>query len=278
MTDKQRTNSFGPRMNRRTFVGQRGRRGRRRRAGRRPAREPGAGGDHERPSRSTCPRSSTWSSRCRRTAASTTTSAPSPARGDSTTRTAIRLPTGRSVFQQPDPANPDGYLEPWHMSTITTGAAAGPFAVPRLARPARLLEPGRDGRLAAHPPRLRRRRQRLVHHGLLHRGRHPLPLGARQGVHAGGQLPLLGHGPDRPEPALLGRGRQRPAGQGRRAGPRDRRRARPDLRKRRTRPSTTPGISYKFYQNSGWPQSTITAPTSSSSRPPGWCPRPSTTP
>jgi phospholipase C len=40
--------------------------------------------------------------------------------------TAIRLPNGRSVFQQPDPANPDGYLEPWHMSTITTGAAAVP--------------------------------------------------------------------------------------------------------------------------------------------------------
>jgi phospholipase C len=39
---------------------------------------------------------------------------------------AIRLPTGRSVFQQPDPANPDGYLEPWHMSTITTGAARVP--------------------------------------------------------------------------------------------------------------------------------------------------------
>jgi len=40
--------------------------------------------------------------------------------------TAIRLPTGRSVFQQPDPFNPDGYLEPYHMSTITTGAAAVP--------------------------------------------------------------------------------------------------------------------------------------------------------
>ncbi|HLI01508.1 MAG TPA: alkaline phosphatase family protein [Acidimicrobiales bacterium] len=40
--------------------------------------------------------------------------------------TAIRLPTGRSVFQQPDPDNPDGYLEPYHMSTITTGAAAVP--------------------------------------------------------------------------------------------------------------------------------------------------------
>jgi phospholipase C len=40
--------------------------------------------------------------------------------------TAIRLPNGNSVFQQPDPSNPDGYLEPWHMSTITTGAAAVP--------------------------------------------------------------------------------------------------------------------------------------------------------
>src|SRR5215469_6641126 len=40
--------------------------------------------------------------------------------------TAIKLPTGRSVFQHPDPSNPDGYLEPYHMSTITTGAAAVP--------------------------------------------------------------------------------------------------------------------------------------------------------
>jgi phospholipase C len=40
--------------------------------------------------------------------------------------TAIRLPTGRTVFQQPDPTSPDGYLEPYHMSTITTGAAAVP--------------------------------------------------------------------------------------------------------------------------------------------------------
>ncbi|GGJ28203.1 phospholipase C [Streptomyces brasiliensis] len=40
--------------------------------------------------------------------------------------TAVKLPNGNSVFQQPDPANPDGYLEPFHMSTITTGAAAIP--------------------------------------------------------------------------------------------------------------------------------------------------------
>jgi phospholipase C len=40
--------------------------------------------------------------------------------------TAMKLPNGRKVFQQPDPSNPDGYLEPYHMSTITTGAAAVP--------------------------------------------------------------------------------------------------------------------------------------------------------
>ncbi|HEX3814099.1 MAG TPA: alkaline phosphatase family protein [Mycobacteriales bacterium] len=40
--------------------------------------------------------------------------------------TAVQLPNGRSVFQQPDPSNPDGYLEPYHMSTVTTGAAAVP--------------------------------------------------------------------------------------------------------------------------------------------------------
>ena len=39
---------------------------------------------------------------------------------------AIKLPSGLSVFQQPDPANPDGYLEPFHISCITTGAAAIP--------------------------------------------------------------------------------------------------------------------------------------------------------
>jgi phospholipase C len=40
--------------------------------------------------------------------------------------TAMTLPNGNSVFRQPDPANPDGYLEPFHMSTISTGAAAVP--------------------------------------------------------------------------------------------------------------------------------------------------------
>jgi phospholipase C len=40
--------------------------------------------------------------------------------------TAMTLANGNSVFQQPDPANPDGYLEPYHMDTASTGAAAVP--------------------------------------------------------------------------------------------------------------------------------------------------------
>ncbi len=36
---------------------------------------------------------------------------------------AIRLPTGRSVFYQPDPQNPDGYLLPFRNDTTTTSAA-----------------------------------------------------------------------------------------------------------------------------------------------------------
>lgn len=39
---------------------------------------------------------------------------------------AITLSTGRSVFYQPDPSNPDGYLLPWHLDTRTTSSQAIP--------------------------------------------------------------------------------------------------------------------------------------------------------
>ena len=39
---------------------------------------------------------------------------------------AITLSTGRSVFYQPDPKNPDGYLLPYHLDTHTTNAQAIP--------------------------------------------------------------------------------------------------------------------------------------------------------
>jgi len=39
---------------------------------------------------------------------------------------ALTLPTGNSVFYQPDPQNPDGYLLPWRLNTLTTSAQAIP--------------------------------------------------------------------------------------------------------------------------------------------------------
>jgi phospholipase C len=39
---------------------------------------------------------------------------------------AATLPSGRSVFYQPDPKNPDGYLLPFHLDTHTTSAQAIP--------------------------------------------------------------------------------------------------------------------------------------------------------
>jgi len=39
---------------------------------------------------------------------------------------AITLSTGRSVFYQPDPRHPDGYLLPFHLDTSTTSAQAQP--------------------------------------------------------------------------------------------------------------------------------------------------------
>jgi phospholipase C len=38
--------------------------------------------------------------------------------------TAITLPTGRKVWYQPDPGNPQGYELPFHLDAINTSAAA----------------------------------------------------------------------------------------------------------------------------------------------------------
>ena len=40
--------------------------------------------------------------------------------------TAKTISNGKSVFYQPDPNNPDGYLLPYHLDTLTTGAQAIP--------------------------------------------------------------------------------------------------------------------------------------------------------
>src|ERR1700735_4753723 len=49
---------------------------------------------------------------------------------------AIRLPGGRPVFYQPDPAHADGYLLPFRYDTRTTSAQATPGPGSPLADPA----------------------------------------------------------------------------------------------------------------------------------------------
>ena len=106
--------------------GQRRRRGRRRRAGRRPAREPRPRRDQEPPRVRPVPGQAPGLPDAGEPVSFDHYFGTFPGARGFNDPTAIRLPTGRTVFQQPDPANPDGYLEPWHMSTITTGAAAVP--------------------------------------------------------------------------------------------------------------------------------------------------------
>jgi phospholipase C len=125
MTDKQRTNSFGLRMNRRTFVASAATvAGAAGLAGVLPANLARAATMSAKPFDLSQVKHLVFQMQENRSFDHYFGTFPG-ARGFSDPH-AIRLPTGRSVFQQPDPANPDGYLEPWHMSTITTGAARVP--------------------------------------------------------------------------------------------------------------------------------------------------------
>jgi phospholipase C len=53
---------------------------------------------------------------------------------------AITLSTGRSVFYQPDPQNPDGYLLPFRNDTTTTNPAKAFGTQPQLGAAAPVLE------------------------------------------------------------------------------------------------------------------------------------------
>ena len=118
MTDKQRTNSFGPRMNRRTFVASAATlAGAAGLAGVLPENLARAATVSAKPFDLSQVKHLVFQMQENRSFDHYFGTFPG-ARGFNDPH-AIRLPTGRSVFQQPDPANPDGYLEPWHMSTIT---------------------------------------------------------------------------------------------------------------------------------------------------------------
>lgn len=60
---------------------------------------------------------------------------------------ALTLSTGRSVFYQPDPANPDGYLLPWHLATKTTSSQAIPSTSHAWSVQHRVLHDVRVGRM-----------------------------------------------------------------------------------------------------------------------------------
>ncbi len=66
--------------------------------------------------------------------------------------TALTLSTGRSVFYQPDPENPLGYLLPFHLDTRTTSAQKIPSTNHAAGGAARRLEPRprNDNWLPAH--------------------------------------------------------------------------------------------------------------------------------
>ena len=84
---------------------------------------------------------------------------------------AIRLPNGRLGVPAARPGQPRRLPRAVPHGHHHHRRGRRPVAQPRLARPARLVEQRRDGRLAAHPPRVRRRGQRPLHDGLLTPGR-----------------------------------------------------------------------------------------------------------
>ena len=163
---------------------------------------------------------------------------------------AIRLPNGRSVFQQPDPANPDGYLEPWHMSTITTGAAA----VPSLSHDwrdqhASWNQGAMDGWLRAHIASDGNTNGSFTM-GYYTQEDIPFHWALAQAFTLAGQLPLLGARPDRPQPGLLGIGTNDP--QGTAAAPSWNRTPHALTFESGAETLFNAGISFKYYFNTGW--------------------------
>ena len=88
---------------------------------------------------------------------------------------ALKLSTGRSVFYQPDPTNPDGYLLPYHLDTLTTSAQAMPstshaWQVQHQAWDGGAMDDWLPADIASDGAE-----RRTVHDGLLRDGRHPVP-------------------------------------------------------------------------------------------------------
>ena len=123
-------------------------------------------------------------------------------------RQALRLASGRPVFAQPDPANPDGFLLPYHLDSATSAAEA----IPSLSHAWQIQHASwnrEHGRLAQRTHRGRQRCRRLAH-GALRERRHPVPVRPGQCLHHLRQLFLLGARTDPSEPLHVDDRHRRP--------------------------------------------------------------------
>ena len=115
---------------------------------------------------------------------------------------ALRLPEGGSVFYQPDPVNPAGYLLPFHLDTRTTSAQKIPSTSHAWDVQHDSWNGGKmDNWLPAHRKADGGNAPYVM--GYHTRADIPLPVRARRGVHHLRRLPLLGDGPDLAEPHVL---------------------------------------------------------------------------
>ena len=132
-----------------------------------------------------------------------------------------------------------------------------------------LVRPG------AHRRRKRGARPGHAHHGLLHARRSALLLRAGRRLHPVRRVPLLGHGPDPPQPADADVGHPRPGGQGRWSGDHHRRsrhrRSSACTGTRCPRCSRTPGSAGSTTTRPG--RSTASRPCERSASPPTACSR-----
>ena len=111
---------------------------------------------------------------------------------------ALKLPNGKSVFYQPDPVNPNGYLLPFHLDTRTTSAQKIPSTSHAWSVQHDAWNGGKmDNWMPAH--RKADGGQSALRHGLSHARGHPVPVRAGRGVHDLRRLPLL-RAWDRPGP------------------------------------------------------------------------------
>ena len=122
---------------------------------------------------------------------------------------ALRLPSGKSVFHQPDALSPGGYMVPFHLNTLTTSAQKIPSTSHAWAVQHASWNDGKmDNWLPAH--RKADGVNGAVRDGPLHAGRHPVSVCTGRVVHDLRRLSLFGVWTDLAEPHVLDDRNDRP--------------------------------------------------------------------